>query len=635
MMTRTLYKTVVLFLVAVSWTSQELAVSAAFGAAGDVDQTIGNLSVRLPAGWQSAPGQAEDEGQWFVGDASAPDACFSVVRDRLFEDFAAVLEVTNKSDGTLSGLKGQKYDGTLELAAGPGRATVWMLQQNDGASIALICTARSDRWDHYGPVFEEILASIRIHVPKDDVPSGPDTAMPIPATPSVPSTTPQTPVTPSTPRQPPPPPAPPQPPGPVSIGVDPSFLSCPSGKQWYYHGRGDYRFPIPSDWVVRENTARGTSDFDFDTISSPDGRCFLVCARICERVANADAALDRWLAERQRDLSRENIQVTRPEGAARPTLIIYYQESRTGLMVFRISFVAQGRRYPLTLYAKPELGVNGVMQIITPMLTSLQLLRDERALSRWRPTQAGPFRLRVPPDWESLNVSFDNPSTVAFQCGNEAWIYVEKRNDRSGFTVDMDPLLKAEDFRVGNRSATAYVGTLPESGSTKMAVVLDWKEPDGQSYGFWCQTRKGQWARHETTFRQFLAQVQSDSPPDEVSDLKPRPVGELKRFSEMASLRLESNYSMIAYSNGVIIKEEATGRTEIVFPGRCDPGPWSVFNPFLQQNPDWAQWLGPAVSRCVPVFEDQIRVQLFNGGAMVSATPTRALWYCGHTHRNE
>ena len=568
-------------------------------------ERVGDLSVTIPAGWERRSAMSEDEGHWQLGDPDAPEAFFAVIRDQPFERFGGMVTVQIEEPGKLAGMSGRRIEGALDTAAGPGRTIVWELKTPNGGLVALVCTAQKDSWKRFEPVFARMLGSVR--------PSQPDAV----TSPLPPQGTPADGTGSSAPVAPP-------------SGARPAYP--PVGMRCYVHGRGDYRFLYPATWDIQEKSARGEEDIDFDTLSDPTGRCVVVCSRVRERLADEAAGLARWQAQQEQRFPAAH--VSQLLIAGRPAIRVAHFDRSTGMTIFRQSFVAQGCRYAITVYTQSAAGVDRLPDEVTKIFASIELLRDSVALSRWREVRAGPFLLRIPPDWQAGAVDPAHGLEASFESGVEARLTLEKSTNRGGFTVMHSPLLITEELRVGGRSATAYLGSLPNNGGTRMAVVLDWPEPDGSSYCLACYVVARKWANYETTFRHILTTARCDAGPDEVSDAKPRPVGLLMRFPHTDTFKGDTVYSVVAYANGAVISDNRTGRTQTVWIDDHRWQPYTVFEDALQQRPDVARRLNPAISRCVPVFEDQIRVQLFEGGIIVGETATRAIWWGTHRSRS-
>lgn len=127
----------------------------------------------------------------------------------------------------------------------------------------------------------------------------------------------------------------------------------PTGK-WYRHGEGDYRFPLLPGWRVEENARNNVKDEIFDTVVNQDRSFVLICWKGHEEVADAQAALQQYVTEKQQEV-RQDPQFVPPIGTVyfqvgdAPAARIGYYTSGRKSAIFRISFVKNNRRYVINV----------------------------------------------------------------------------------------------------------------------------------------------------------------------------------------------------------------------------------------------------------------------------------------------
>jgi len=163
---------------------------------------------------------------------------------------------------------------------------------------------------------------------------------------------------------------PPQPPVVEPPVVEPPVVQPPvvAGPRWYTHGRGDYRLRLPEGWKVIENTRNKLQDDDFDTLMDPTGQYILICAKVCEKTADADASLRRWLEVKRKQQQRWGPRAYRFTIAGAPAVRLIYLLPDSAQVITRMSVAYGGRRYTINCVAPAATGLDYLPRPVAGLL---------------------------------------------------------------------------------------------------------------------------------------------------------------------------------------------------------------------------------------------------------------------------
>lgn len=555
---------------------------AALPPAGWQEITKGNLTLELPRDWQPFGSSAPDEGRWRTG-AGAASGSLRIVRDRPFERLKTGMAVTTKEATTLAGRAATRHTGVVGEGVSQ-RQAIAVVQDTpaaDGSLLAIVCEAPVDRWSDLEPAFLQILYTARqVGMARPDYPPATSTAV----------------------------------------------------ARWYLHGRGGFRIGLPAGWRVDAAQARTEHDADFDTVYDDSGEVAVVIGRLREKVANADAALTRWQKERLSQL-KQPVKQERLQVAGQPTLSLSYRESSGAVAASRLSIVAFGYRYPLTIYAPARDQEHGPPPKILQWLDGIEFLHTPAAQERWQTVNVGPVTMRLPERWKPLET--DAAASIARwglrdEQERNFTVTLERSTDATALRDRIAKLQRYFPVQAGAVRGYAYGGIVHQPLGHGMTVVFDATDDQGRYLALSFRADGDTWPRYEWEAMQVIITLR-------LSAVTPRAAGSpvglgklLTRYERIDGFRGEQAYGLTCYTDGIELRSLDTGRTESARIAFASLPPHEQLQPLLEKDPSLADRLGPANSDRIALFDDAVRVQLFEGGVILTETATRATWWCTH-----
>lgn len=590
-----------------------LILSTAPAPAQDSDTRVktvkfGAVSLEVPAAWERGQDVAPDEGAWSFG--ASGSGTVELLLDRSLDD---VLPKSSAEESRVTlqwlGKPAVLIEGIDFSGAGVLRFRL-LIQTEAGEqeSYALRVRADAQSWSDHQSAIDRLFSST-LGKPLDR-PGG---------------------NRPSTPQ----PPAHPQPP------LDDSAPPTTTGQRTYRHARGGFVITLPEGWSVIHHRSLDRQDDDFDTLWNPRWDVAIVIARVREQVDDTEIALSHW--EEQRRAALTQVDQLRSESgtlAGFPAVTVAYQERFNNLSVWRSSFVADGFRYPLTVYALSATSQE-IPDEALEVLDSIEAIPVGRDASTWRADQVDDMQLALPGDWRRVDDSsrYDRGSDV-----DAMWIggIIEGAPVRLS-TSRMTPFASP----LANVDRTVSLGIMPTPSGRiwwtlgtrrvpAMAVAtaaFPHAGPDGQRRILVLEAPWDRWGEYEHVFRQICNSV-SFSGGEEIEGIgEPpwsNPYSSVEAIPELRGLR---QFSLTSRPEGVELREHITREKQFVpadnFRGTVD----EAITAILTNDPTIGQRLGAAMGDTVPVFDDALRVQAFRNGVLVLETSTRAYYWTRHNPR--
>jgi hypothetical protein len=303
-----------------------------------------------------------------------------------------------------------------------------------------------------------------------------------------------------------------------------------------------------------------------------------------------------------------------------------------------MSFVAGERRYAVTAYLPAETNLEELPEDVSAMLGSIRFLYDPRAASRWATATVENIAVPIPPQWTRRNEPASAEVLATWgtrEQDTEATFQVTKSLDVRRAVSRVRPTWKTMGLLAGRHPATAYYGRAADGRSDVMVVLLDYPEADGRWTVFVCQTASQDWHRYETAFHQMISGTHVSGSEPRPPRAKPAPKGQLGSYPKLDYLAGDCSYSLVSCKTGVIVRQLDTDRVETVWTQPATYPTDPIFKAIIEGNAELARRLGGAVTERVPLFEDTLRIQVFDGGVMISETAFRRHWWCYHDLRSE
>ena len=577
----------------IGWIGVALILSITSAPAQETDTRvetvkIGTVSLEIPATWERSQDVAPDEGAWSFGTSSSGTA--ELLLDRTLDD------VLSKSSAEESRVPLQWLGKSAVLIegidfSGAGVLRFRLLIQTEAGeeeSYALRVRADAQTWSDQQAAIDRLFSST-IGKPLDR-PGG---------------------NRPPTPQ----PPAHPQPPADA--------------------------ITLPEGWSVIPHRSLDRQDDDFDTLWNPRWDVAIVIARVREQVEDAEIALSHW--EEQRRAALTQVDQLRSESgtlAGFPSVTVAYQERFNDLSVWRSSFVADGFRYPLTVYALSATSQEMPEEALGVM-DSIELIPVGSDAPTWQSDQVEDLQLALPGDWRRV----DDPSRYDNGSGVDAmWIggIIEGAPVRLS-TYRMTPFASP----LANVDRTVSLGIMPTPSGRiwwtlgtrrvpAMAVAtaaFPHAGEDGQRRVLVLEAPWDRWGEYEHVFRQICNSV-SFSGGEEIEGIgEPpwsNPYSSVEAIPELRGLR---QFSLTSRPEGIELREHITREKQFVpadnFRGTVD----EAITAILANDPTISQRLGAAMGDTVTVFDDALRVQPFRNGVLVLETSTRAYYWMRHNPR--
>lgn len=125
--------------------------------------SAGNVSLPIPPDWKRRTDSATGEGTWYLGDADAPSASFSVVRDEHIDDALRQIASPLTEPAKVNGKAATRY-----LGAGPGepRTRRLLIVVDDGGAgkpLGLLAIVPLPDWPRYEKIVQQMVAAVKLH----------------------------------------------------------------------------------------------------------------------------------------------------------------------------------------------------------------------------------------------------------------------------------------------------------------------------------------------------------------------------------------------------------------------------------------------------------------------------------------
>ena len=178
---------VVFMFVVVAWAIAQPVANGVELPPGPVNERVerydsGDVALEIPGSWLKAPGYAADQRCWVVGDPDDPVASIAVLRDTSFSGLVEAIEQRQQSSIRLGSQNAIRYQGRLP-ERGNTILVVVETPRGDGKQVAVLATARNDRWNKMNAVLSAAIASVEIH-DAVGVPDAINPANPVPVDPN-------------------------------------------------------------------------------------------------------------------------------------------------------------------------------------------------------------------------------------------------------------------------------------------------------------------------------------------------------------------------------------------------------------------------------------------------------------------
>ena len=125
------------------------------------EETRGDVKISIPVGWQALPKVAPDEGGWFCGSHSAPEASLAIIRLKNFDELVSPVSITSQSDVKLHGRSARLLVGTMD----DGKRIVWLVlfekARGDGRMLAIVAVGPAATWARHAPAMQQAINSLR------------------------------------------------------------------------------------------------------------------------------------------------------------------------------------------------------------------------------------------------------------------------------------------------------------------------------------------------------------------------------------------------------------------------------------------------------------------------------------------
>lgn len=249
------------------------------------------------------------------------------------------------------------------------------------------------------------------------------------------------------------------------------------------------------------------------------------------------------------------------------------------------------------------------------------------------PRAIGDVTISLPADWRK------DPDTPADE---GAWLTGKADRPDAYFAMMRDASFDgladlvvnpvSGDLKVGGRAATSVTGPLRnEPGTTARLVVLTRPEKDGRRIAFLAKAPEAAWGQRVAVFDAILASVKL---PAVETPTPPLPSEDLKELAHVARIpKFNSEIQYTAYQDRVSLTAGATGATSVVGVAGRGKAVGAGFRTFLDREKQVAAQLGEAVSLELRTLSGAVKVQLFEGGALVLEAASGTVWANAHAKR--
>ncbi len=548
--------------------------------------TKGDLVLEIPSDWKPFGSSAPDEGRWRTGFGAA-SGTVRVMRDRPFERLKTGMVVDSKESVTLAGRAATAHKGHVGEGASQRKAMAIVQDSPDanGALLAIVCEAPEDHWSDFESAFFQVVY----------------TARPVGA---------------RRPEFPPP--------------------MAESAARWYVHGRGGFRISLPEGWRVEPAHAQTVQDEDFDTVYDDTGKITVVLARVRERVTDVDNALARWRKERLSSL-KQRVGEERLQLAGYPAMRLSYIEAGGTVAVSRFSLVAFGYRYPLTVYAPPIDETDVVPLKVMKWLEGMQFLHSPSAIQSLQTVNAGAASLRIPGNWKPLDISDDDAVVgrwgVSDKLHGSFTVTLERSSNSTELRDRIAILQRYFPVQLKTMKGHAYCGIVYRPVGQGMTVIFDSIDDQERYWALSFRADGDAWSRYEWEAMQVVESLTLTNITAGAA-VKPPGLGKvITGYERIPSLRGEHAYRVTCFADGIELHNLTTGRSEMARIAFASLPAHAQLQPILAKDSQLAKRLGPANSDRISMFDDAVRVQLFEGGMMLTETSTRYTWWLYHPLR--
>ncbi|MEI6156945.1 MAG: hypothetical protein WCP87_01105 [Atribacterota bacterium] len=129
-------------------------------------KSVGVVTLNVPQNWKPSPPDVEITG-WYQGEENNPDVAFAVVLKDNLEDQMLEVTIDQESEKVIGSLSFRYVTGSIEN----GKMKVWLLISRKtvfgGKYIGLVAGCSQKLWPEAEPIFNQILASVKITLPPE------------------------------------------------------------------------------------------------------------------------------------------------------------------------------------------------------------------------------------------------------------------------------------------------------------------------------------------------------------------------------------------------------------------------------------------------------------------------------------